>query len=89
MLAIHQLDALIVEPLVKWMEEQGMEHRILLLSDHKTLMSTRTHDGDPVPYMIYDSTVSAGSGLSYTEANGEKGPYIAQGVDLMKALFQR
>ena len=89
LLAIHQLDSLIVEPLVRWMAEQGMDHRILLLSDHKTLMSTRTHDGDPVPYMIYDSTVSSGSGLSYSEANGEKGPYLERGTDLMKALFQR
>ena len=89
LLAIHQLDSLIVEPLVRWMEEQAMDHRILLLSDHKTLMSTRTHDGDPVPYMIYDSTVSTGSGLTYTEANGEMGPYLERGTDLMKVLFQR
>ena len=89
LLAIHQLDSLIVEPLVTWMEQQGMEHRILLLSDHKTLMSTRTHDGDPVPYMIYDSRVSEGCGLTYSEKNGEAGPYLERGTDLMKALFQR
>ena len=89
LLAIEQLDHLITEPLVTWLEEQGMEHRILLLSDHKTLMSTRTHDGDPVPYMIYDSRFSEGSGLSYTEKNGEAGPYMERGTDLMKALFQR
>lgn len=89
LLAIHQLDSLIVQPLVEWMEQQGMDHRILLLSDHKTLMSTRTHDGDPVPYMIYDSTRPVGSGLTYTEANGEKGPYLEKGTDLMKVLFQR
>jgi len=89
LLAIHQLDSLIVEPLVKWLEEQRMDYRLLLLSDHKTLMSSRTHDGDPVPYMIYDSTNPVGSGLSYTEANGEKGPFMERGTDLMKALFQR
>lgn len=87
LLAIRQLDELIVEPLVKWMEEQGMEFRLLLLSDHKTLMSTRTHDGDPVPFMIYDSTAPKNSGLSYTEQNGEKGPYLDRGTDLMKVLF--
>ena len=87
LLAIRQLDELIVEPLVKWMEEQGMEFRLLLLSDHKTLMSTRTHDGDPVPFMIYDSTAPKNGGLSYTEQNGEKGPYLDRGTDLMKALF--
>ena len=89
LLAIKQLDSLIVEPLVRWMEEQGMEHRILMLSDHKTLMTTRTHDGDPVPFMIYDSTAPVDCGLGYTEANGEKGPYIEPGTALMGMLFQK
>ncbi len=88
LLAIRQLDSLIVKPLVEWMREQGIEHRILMLSDHKTLMSTKTHDGDPVPYMIYDSTDHKNSGFRYTEANGEKGTYVARGTELMDMLFQ-
>lgn len=89
MLAIKQLDSLIVAPLTAWMEEQGMEYRLLLLSDHKTLMSTRTHDGDPVPYLIYDSRKPVDCGLSYTEENGEKGPYVEKGTDLMGLLFEK
>ncbi len=89
LLAINQLDSLILEPLVTWMEEQGMEHRILILSDHKTLMTTRTHDGDPVPFMIYDSTKDLGSGRTYTEANGEQGPYVEPGTQLMGMLFEK
>lgn len=89
LLAIHQLDSLIVEPLTAWMEEQGMEYRLLLLSDHKTLMSSRTHDGDPVPYMIYDSRKAVDCGLTYTEANGEKGPYLEPGTRLMELLFEK
>ena len=89
LLAIKQLDSLIVEPLVRWMEEQKMDHRILMLSDHKTLMTTRTHDGDPVPFMIYDSTAPVGFGLGYTEANGERGPYVEPGTKLMGMLFQK
>ena len=46
------------------------------LSDHKTLTSTRGHDGDPVPYMLYDSRVDTKAGLPYTEKSGEKGPYV-------------
>ena len=60
-----------------------------MLSDHKTLMSSRTHDGDPVPYMIYDSTRPQSCGLSYTEENGEKGPYVDKGTDLMGLLFEK
>ena len=88
LLAIHQLDSLIVGPLTEWMEARGMDYRLLLLSDHKTLMSTRTHDGDPVPYLIYDSTRPQATGLSYTEANGEQGPYVEKGTELMDLLFE-
>ena len=62
---------------------------MLILSDHKTLTSTRGHDGDPVPYMIYDSRKSQGSGLSYTEANGLKGPFVPDGSRLMGMLFDK
>ena len=87
LLAIHQLDSLIVAPLLQWLQEQKMAYRLLLLSDHKTLMSTRTHDGDPVPFLLYDSTAPRSGGLSYTEANGEKGPFVEHGTDLMALLF--
>lgn len=89
LLAIHQLDSLIVEPLTKWMEEQKMDYRLLMLSDHKTLMSSRTHDGDPVPYLIYDSTAPANCGRTYCEVSGEQGPYIEKGTQLMSLLFEK
>jgi len=89
LLAIKQLDSLIVEPLTQWMQEQGMEFRLLMLSDHKTLMSTRTHDGDPVPYLLYDSESPANCSMTYCEASGEKGPYIEKGTELMNLLFQK
>ena len=89
LLAIRQLDSLIVKPLVTWMQEQGMQFRLLMLSDHKTLMSTRTHDGDPVPYMIYDSEKPEGCGRDYTEVSGEQGPYMEQGTALMDLLFEK
>ena len=87
LLAINQLDSLIVAPLVQWLQQQKLDFRLLLLSDHKTLMSTRTHDGDPVPFLLYDSTDLKSGGLPYTEANGQQGPFVPQGTDLMKMLF--
>ena len=87
--AIRQLDELIVAPLVAWLKEQHMDFRLLLLSDHKTLMSTRTHDGDPVPFLIYDSTAVQNGTLGYTEKNGEKGVFVEDGVELMDLLFEK
>ncbi len=87
LLAIEQIDGLILQPLTQWMEEQGMDYRLLMLSDHKTLMSTRTHDGDPVPYLLYDSTKPLSADQTYCEADGERGTYIEPGTKLMSMLF--
>lgn len=53
--AIQWLSSRVVEPVCRTMEERGEEYRMLILSDHKTLTSTRGHDGGPVPYILYDS----------------------------------
>ena len=87
-LSIGYLDSRVVKPLTEKLEAAGLDYRILLLSDHKTLTSTRTHDGDPVPFLIYDSTKPRATGLSYTEANGEKGPFVPEGTKLMGMLFE-
>lgn len=89
LLSIERIDAEILHPLVLWLKEQQMEHRILILSDHKSLMSTRTHHGDPVPFMIYDSRKDLGHGRSYTEENGLLGPYVEPGTRLMSMLFEQ
>lgn len=85
--AIEWLDSRVVRPLTEALEQGGVDYRILILSDHKTLTSTRGHDGDPVPFLIYDSTKPSGSGLAYTEKNGLKGPMVEAGTALMDMLF--
>ena len=86
--AIEHLDADCMAPLVKAFEEKGWDYRILFLSDHKTLTSTRGHDGTPVPFLLYDSTVDTGCGLSYCEEDGAKGTYYPCGAEsCMKILF--
>lgn len=83
--SIGYLDSRVVAPLEEKLA--GIPHRILLLSDHKTLMSTRTHDGDPVPFLLYDSEKPLPAGLPYTEKDGGKGPFIEPGTRLMDMLF--
>ena len=85
--AIEWLDSRVVGPLTEALEQSGTDYRILILSDHKTLTATRGHDGDPVPFLIYDSTTDQGSGLPYTEKNGLQGPMVEAGTALMSLLF--
>jgi 2,3-bisphosphoglycerate-independent phosphoglycerate mutase len=86
--AIEWLDSRVVAPLAEALRERGEAFRMLILSDHKTLTTTRGHDGTPVPFILYDSRVNTGSGRSYTEKNGEAGPYFPAGTALMPALFE-
>ncbi|MFQ6110628.1 MAG: 2,3-bisphosphoglycerate-independent phosphoglycerate mutase, partial [Nitrospinota bacterium] len=48
--AIEAFDRELVGPLVEALQT---DFRVLLLTDHPTLLSTRTHDPSPVPYAIY------------------------------------
>lgn len=87
--AIEWLSSRLVAPLVERLERAGMDYRILLLSDHKTLTSNRGHDGDPVPFLLYDSRKDSGRGSIYTEAEGERGPFLEHGYRLLDYLFEK
>jgi len=84
--AIADLDKFVLGTILCKMT--GEDYRILILSDHKTLTDTRGHAHGYVPYILYDSRVKAGSGRSYTEANGLLGPHVEDGVALMSMLFR-
>ena len=87
--SIEWLDSRVTAPLLEGLRARGEDFRVLILSDHKTLMTSGAHGGDPVPFIIYDSRTEAGSGLAYTEANGLLGPMVDEGIDLMPLLFEQ
>ena len=87
--SIEWLDSRLVSPLLERMDAAGMRYRILLLSDHKTLTATRGHNGDPVPYLIYDSRRDSGRGGGYDENAGLLGEFIPDGSVLMKKLLEQ
>ena len=65
--AIENLDARIAGPVYEAMEASGEPYRLLILPDHPTPLRTRTHSAEPVPYLLYDSTRTLGSGTQYGE----------------------
>ena len=64
---------------------------MLILPDNPTPFSLKTLLSDPVPYVIYDSRkTDGGSGLAYTEKNGEStGIYIEKGYTLMDRFLEK
>ncbi|MDA8078498.1 MAG: cofactor-independent phosphoglycerate mutase [Nitrospiraceae bacterium] len=53
--AIEDFDALVVARVVEGMKSFP-EYRILLLPDHPTPVSIRTHSDDPVPFALFDNS---------------------------------
>ena len=50
--SIELIDKKILGPLLQALEEYD-DYKIMILPDHPTPLSLRTHTNDPVPYMIY------------------------------------
>lgn len=87
--AIEWLDSRVLTPLTRALDAESFDYRLLFISDHKTLTSTRGHDGDFVPYLLYDSRIDTGRGLPFNEKSGLAGPELAVGTALMPLLFEQ
>ncbi|MCL2366789.1 MAG: 2,3-bisphosphoglycerate-independent phosphoglycerate mutase [Oscillospiraceae bacterium] len=86
--AIEWIDSRVLAPMLEQLDKTGKDFRMLVISDHKTLTSTRGHDGTPVPYIIYDSRIDHQTGLRFCEADAECGSHIDTGTSLMDVLFE-
>jgi 2,3-bisphosphoglycerate-independent phosphoglycerate mutase len=53
--AIEKIDEQVVGRLLQGLKEMGEDYRMLILPDHPTPISIKTHTADPVPFMIFDS----------------------------------
>ena len=84
-LSVELIDEKVVGFLRTKLKEAGVDYKMLILPDHPTPISLKTHVSDPVPYVIYDSRNENGSGLTYNEKNAENtNIYIDKGHNLMK-----
>jgi 2,3-bisphosphoglycerate-independent phosphoglycerate mutase len=63
--ALEHWDSRILADLVPGLDALG-PWRLLMLPDHATPLTTRTHTPDPVPYLLVDSSVD-GPGGTFTE----------------------
>lgn len=88
--SIEYLDRRLIAPVKKAMEDAGEDFRMLVLPDHPTPIRLRTHTGDPVPYVLYDSTRQRKSIRKYTEAEAEAtGNYEPNSYRLIQRLLNK
>lgn len=85
--SIELIDAELLAPLMEGLS--GWDYSILMLPDHPTPLSTRTHSRDPVPYVIYRKNSSQkNSGGSYCEKNAAStGIFVEKGHTLIERLL--
>ena len=62
---------------------------MLILPDHPNPIRYRTHTGDPVPYVLFDSTMQRKSVAHYNEKEAAAtGNYEPHGYNLMARLIR-
>lgn len=83
--SIEYIDDQIIRFLKEELEKSGEEYKMLILPDHPTPLSLRTHTSEPVPFLMYQSNAEmSDTALTYDEFNAKKtGLYIKEGFRLM------
>jgi len=84
--AVEDFDREVVGPMLKGLEALG-RFRVLLLPDHPTPISIRTHSPDPVPFAVFGHDVVPSGVSGFTEGIMEKGSFVERGYTLMETLL--
>ncbi len=86
--SIELIDRKILGPVLKALEQYG-DYKVMILPDHPTPVSLKTHTRDAVPYLIYHKENPVGNSFSFDESGGQKsGRLIEHGPSLMQHLLE-
>jgi 2,3-bisphosphoglycerate-independent phosphoglycerate mutase len=87
--AIEAFDEKVVGALLKGMK-RFERYKVLVLPDHPTPLSVRTHTADPVPYAIYsnEGATRSAHGKKFDEVSaGQSGISIEKGFELIERFL--
>jgi len=92
--AIEMIDDKIVGHIEAAMNKSGEDYRLMILPDHPTPISLRTHTAEPVPFLIFDSrktkSSDAKTGKGFNEETAAStGIMVEKGHILVDRLFER
>lgn len=86
--AIEFIDSRALLPILNYLENCGDDYGIMILPDHPTPISVRTHTREPVPYIIYSSKNHNEGIDSYSEESCSSGVFIPDGWKLMEYFIE-
>lgn len=88
--AIEDFDKFVVGQIYEGLVKTGEDFRMEVLPDHPTPLAKKTHTGDPVPFVLYDSRQITPTGNRFTERSaGQTGLVIKEGRDLIEILLDK
>lgn len=85
--AIEDFDSKVIGTILRGMEKKGEEYLILVLPDHLTPISVRTHVHGKVPFAICGTFITADHVNSFNEVSASEGSvHFENGYELMPYL---
>ena len=88
-LAIERIDEKILAPVYEYLMNCGDDFKIMVLPDHPTPLSIRTHSISPVPFFIYSSNKEEKGVNTFNEFTAiDTHNYIKNGYTLMDVLVK-
>jgi 2,3-bisphosphoglycerate-independent phosphoglycerate mutase len=87
--SIEAFDKKVVGTILKGMKE-FKRYKMMVLPDHPTPFSVRTHVADPVPYVIYDNgkSLEQDCATSFDEVSARRcGIFVERGFELIERLI--
>lgn len=87
--SLELIDQKILGPLLKALDEYD-DYKVMVLPDHATPLSLRTHTNDPVPFMIYHKNNEVPGKDEFTEITaGQTGVFIENGYTIMNYFLNK
>lgn len=84
--AIANIDRQILAPILSYAPEP---YRLLFISDHRSLLRTRTHGEGAVPFLLYDSEHPAAGPRRFSETSAVSGKILLASSEIMPALLDK
>ena len=83
--AIEKIDSEVVSRLLSY---RGKGLRVLIMPDHPTPITLRTHSADPVPFLLWGNGIDPNGAGRYTEPEAARtGLFIEKGYKIMGELL--
>ena len=89
--SLELIDQRIVKTLIDYLDSRADDYRFMILPDHQTPLSIRTHLGEPVPFVLYDSSQAQprDENRFYGESSGRRGLNFSKGCELTDYFFRK